>query len=258
MPPRKARKAGIVDEVVRPEALQHAAASGWWRRVPGAAGRARCSGRRRRCRSAGTGFSRSPPSRRCEQSRGHYPAPLKVIDVVQRRLRARGGRRAGGGAQGASRSDGHRRLPEPDAAVLPAAGRQEVGRVEGHRQAARGEVRGRRRRRDDGRGDRPRDGQGGHPGPADRGRRQGGRGRAGAGAEDAGRRRRRRADDRTGRPPRPQPRRADDRLDRAWGWRISLSRRSSKRWTPSARSSRNSTGSPGPRRCWRPTPVPFR
>ena len=81
LPPKKALRAGIVDEVVRPEALLAAA-----KRLilhPPAAPRVRFAARainyigpvRRRVFAAARARTQS-------QTRGHYPAPMKIIDVI--------------------------------------------------------------------------------------------------------------------------------------------------------------------------------
>jgi 3-hydroxyacyl-CoA dehydrogenase/enoyl-CoA hydratase/3-hydroxybutyryl-CoA epimerase len=82
MPPRKAQKSGLVDEVVRPEALL--AAAGRLARKP--AGRARSVG------FADRAIARVGPLRRralevarqttLQRTMGNYPAPLRLLDVV--------------------------------------------------------------------------------------------------------------------------------------------------------------------------------
>jgi len=82
MPPKKAKKAGIIDETVRPEALLHAAKrlvfNGATPHVPSKIQRA----------AATVGFARnrifSTAATQTEKlSHGNYPAPMRLIDVVR-------------------------------------------------------------------------------------------------------------------------------------------------------------------------------
>ena len=119
------------------------------------------------------------------------------------------------------------------------------------RQAARSEARRGDRRRDDGRRDRPRAGPRRHsacawsrstPGRC-RGARPHARRCSTTTSPPAGSTSSRRAMRSTASRRRPS--------GRAWSWPTSSSKRSSKRWKPSARSSRSSTASRGPTACWR-------
>src|SRR3954447_4274615 len=82
MPPRKAKKAGIVDEVVRPEALLAAAK----RVVTANAGVGRPSLLHRTMATLPATRNKILAAARQQtlgQTRGNYPAPMKVIDVVR-------------------------------------------------------------------------------------------------------------------------------------------------------------------------------
>lgn len=82
MPPRKAQKSGLVDEIVRPEALL--AAAGRLARAP--------AGRGRSVKFADRAIARVGPLRRralevarrttLQKTLGNYPAPLRLIEVV--------------------------------------------------------------------------------------------------------------------------------------------------------------------------------
>jgi 3-hydroxyacyl-CoA dehydrogenase/enoyl-CoA hydratase/3-hydroxybutyryl-CoA epimerase len=82
MPPRKAMKAGIVDEVVRPEALQSAAK----RLVMSHGDRHRAPRVDRAIAAVASARKRvfaAAAAQTLQLTRGNYPAPMKLIDVVR-------------------------------------------------------------------------------------------------------------------------------------------------------------------------------
>jgi len=81
LPPRKAAEAGIVDEVVRPDALL-AAAKRWATKHPPRHRRRWWTARSRRHRSSAAcaGIGRNQT---LDTTYGHYPAPLRLLDVLQ-------------------------------------------------------------------------------------------------------------------------------------------------------------------------------
>jgi 3-hydroxyacyl-CoA dehydrogenase/enoyl-CoA hydratase/3-hydroxybutyryl-CoA epimerase len=90
MPPRKAQRAGLVDEVVRPEALMAAAKRIVMSRAPAR----RPSWVDRHSLGAVARFARAfldaADAETLEKTHGNYPAPLRALDVVRVRLSSAG------------------------------------------------------------------------------------------------------------------------------------------------------------------------
>ena len=136
LPPKKARKMGLIDEAVRPEALLAAAK----RLVLKGAGQPRKLSLADRAMSVGPVRKlASSKATQADARADQRQLPRRDADHRHRprRLRRRLPSRARRRAHVAARADGQRVVPQPDAAVLPQAGAKKADRRAAQRRAPR-------------------------------------------------------------------------------------------------------------------------